>query len=395
MPTTDADRARMLDRYGVACVKCLSDEKRTKWAKRIWDAMDEFPEYMVNGRGAQRALGGFGALGNPSSFHHPAIQRWRSFIKYDVLMPLFREYATLRGFSMDTTRLEKLYDRINVRCDEFGKPTAESWHRDIYDGRQYGLRDLPHSLEREGRGVRHPDEIIGGWVNLSDEDQFFICIVGSHKGEDALAAQEQGGGFAELSEKQIREQRVEERLKRQAGRKIGTCHTDKTGRIVVPPGSMVIFYQRLLHSVASGKQPLIPNLRMMNGVRLTAESNSLFDHSDVITNNAVPRIPSGQIPPMYSQNHYSFFSRTERYRTWGGKSFKPQCLFQRTTPSGVAYYTPGSKDDRNPAANKGRTMPSLSEMGFEPYSYSATSKKVLCPELLFYDETALSTDDEK
>lgn len=379
MPT-DHDRARVLDRYGVMCMKVLSDDVRERWARQMWDAMDEFPEYKVQGKTVQRSLGGFGALGNPSSFHHPTIQRWRNSIKRDILKPLFREYVHLKGFS-ESTRLEMLYDRVSVRCEHFGQPTAESWHRDIYDGKKYGLRNLPRSIEDE-RGGMHPDEIFGGWINLSTTDQKFICIVGSHKGEQALAAQERGGGFAELSPQEIKEQEVEKRCQRQANKKIGSCHMDNHGHVIVPPGAMVLFYQRLLHSVSGGKQPRDPNLRMFNGVRLTGETNPLFDHSPVVANNAVPRIPSGQIPPMYSQNHYGFFSRTERYREWAASTFKSACLFERKLPSGVTYFTPGSKNDRNSAANKGRYMPSLSEMGFESYAYSATSMQTMLPELL-------------
>ena len=381
MAPSVSDHARMLDRYGVMCMPILPDAARQRWAQTIWNAMDEFPEYKVRGRQVQRSLGGFGALGNPSSFHHPDVQKWRNRIKKKILMPLFRQYVLLKGFSTETTKLEKLYDRINVRCESFGQPTKESWHRDIYDGQKYGLRDLPRSID--GRHTKYPDEIFGGWVNLSDANQHFICIMGSHKGDEAFAAQQRGGGFAELSEKEIREQRVEERLARQANRKIGTCRTNGDGHVIVPPGAMVIFYQRLLHSVAGGKQPREPNLRIFNGVRLTGERNALFDHESVIINNAVPRIPSGQIPPMYSQNHYGFFSRTPRYRDWGASTFKNACLFERKLPSGVAYHTPGSRNDRNSAANKGRYMPSLSEMDFEPYPYSNASVQTMLPEFLF------------
>lgn len=383
MPT-QTDVARMLARYGVVCMRVVTEKQRAKWEKRLWNAMDEFPEYKLRGRGVQRALGGFGALGNPSSFHHPEIQKWRNGMKKEVLAPLFREYVTLKGYCTTTTRLETLYDRLVVRCEAFGQPTPESWHRDIYDGSKHSLRPLPDSLRSE-RGAE-PDEIFGGWVNLSDEPQTFVCLVGSHKGDAALAAQKRGGGFAELSEEDVRKQKVHERLSRQASRKIGTCRTDEKGCVIVPPGFMVLFYQRILHSVAGGKQGNVPSLRVMNGVRLTGETNSLFDHMSVVANNAVPRIPSGQVPPMYSQNHYAFFcsATTSRYRKWGEETFRDQCLFERTVRrTGEKYFTPGSKDDRNPDANRGRYMPSLAEMGLVPYPYTTSSLDTLTPERLF------------
>lgn len=377
MAPSDADRARMLNRYGVITMPIFRDDAaRQKYANRIWKAMDEFPEYKLKGRTVQRVLGGFGGLGNPSSFHHPTVQRWRIRMKKEMT-PLFVEYAKLRGFR--NAHLEKLFDRLNVRCEAFGAVTAEEWHRDIYDGEQYKLRTLPSSLI-DASGATVPDEIFGGWVNLSDRPQRFVGIVGSHRGADAMAAQKQGGGFARLTAEQIKSQNVHARLARQASRKIGTSRTNEEGHILVPPGHVLVFYQRLLHSVAGGKQPAEPQLRIANGVRLTGETVSLFDHASVIANNGVPRIPSGQKPPMYSANHYAFFSKTPRYRDWGKRTFKEACLFERRVKAtGQVYYTPGSKDDRNKKANTGRYMPSLAEMGFEPYPYTPASMEALTP----------------
>ena len=86
---------------------------------------------------------------------------------------------------------------------------------------------------------------------------------------------------------------------------------------------------------------------------------------------------------MYSKNHYGFFSRVPRYREWGAETFKSQCLFERKLPSGGTYFTPGSKDDVNPSANKGRYMPSLAEMNIEPYAYSTDSMQTMFPERIF------------
>lgn len=379
MVASHRDRARMLARYGVITASVLNDETRSRWASCFWQAMDEFPEYTVRGKDAQRVLGGFGALGNPASFHHPTVQRWRVGIKR-MMQPLFREYVELQGFSRDT-RLEKLFDRIVVRCEAFGQPTKETWHRDIYDHEKNKLRSLPSSLRRDGQPAM--DEMFGGWVNLSDRDQKFICIVGSHKEEAAMRAQASGGGFATLTDQEIAAQDVKARLKRQANRKIGTCRTDEDGCVIVPPGSVVLFFQRILHSVAGGKQPADPQLKIMNGLRLTRETSTLFDHESVVLNNAVPRIPSGQIPPMYSANHYSFFPKQPELRAWGERTFKHQCLFERVTPTGQTYFTPGSADNRDPSANRGRYMPSLAEMGLPTYPYTQETARALQPEPLF------------
>ena len=77
-PSSWERRARNLRTAGVICIPVLrEDASRRKWADRVWAAMDEFPEYKVKGRIVQRVLGGFGAFGNPSSFHHPTLRRLR------------------------------------------------------------------------------------------------------------------------------------------------------------------------------------------------------------------------------------------------------------------------------------------------------------------------------
>ena len=368
--------ARMLSKYGVVTVPVFSSENgRKKWEQLIWEAMDDFPEYKRKGRDIQRVLGGFGALGNPASFHHKAIQKLRYKIKNRITKLLFRQYAQNEQMS-DRVCLEMLFDRLCVRARAFGAVSKESWHRDIYDGPKYGLRPLPETLDGSS------DEIFGGWVNLSPHAQHFVGILGSHKGEDAQKAQQKGGGFAVLSEADVKAHRIQERLAAQANKKIGVVHTNATGSIVVPAGHMVIFFQRILHAVAGGQQPIEPQLRLFIGHRLTEETTPLFPLDRIIDNNAVPHIPSGQIPPMYSKNHYAFFSTSAKYRTWAETTFHAQCLYWRQTPAGIPYATPGSADNRNRNANLQRYMPGLSDMKFTPYVYLDKSRRTMMPEQL-------------
>tara|TARA_B110000046_G_C12984327_1_gene394842 strand:- start:4 stop:1245 length:1242 start_codon:yes stop_codon:yes gene_type:complete len=364
--------AEDLHRYGAVVVPVFADDaERATWEERVWQAMDGFPEYKRTGKHVQRVLGGFGALGNPASFHHPTVQALRVKVKREVSTPLFTRFRRRARL-----RLEVLFDRLCVRAHDFGNVTKEAWHRDIYDGPKYGLRTLPPE-----------DEIFGGWINLSAQPQRFVGLLGSHAGPEAREAQRRGGGFAELSEAQIRAEKVGARLAAQAERTFGSVRADANGHLVVPPGHMLVFFQRLLHSVAGGKQPTEPQLRLFFGHRLTTETTPLFPLDGVLANNAVPRIPSGQVPPMYSTNHYAFFSKDARYRSkearyreWGDLTFQPQCLFRRQTPKGVEYFTPGSADDRDVQANLKRTMPSLAAMGFAPYPYTAQTRAALTPE---------------
>ena len=326
--------AEDLRRHGVVVLPILSDYKQ--WSERLWTAMDEFPEYKLKGKGVQRVLGGFGALGNPSSFHHPTIRALRKELKSRV-GPFFKSYA-------QGVRLEMLMDRVCVRHRDFGTVSAESWHRDVYGG---------------PKPLRESDEVFGGWVNLSENTQELVVLLGTHNDtRDATT------GFAT----QENDGCLTERLRTQ---KSDTIRLNKKGHVEVPPGHAVIFVQHILHAVLGGKQPNTEELRLFCGYRLTRDTESLMEYDTV--NMSVPRIPSGQLPPMYSQNHYMFFNKYQKFREWAEKTFHSQCLFERTTKDGQKYYTPGGKT---------RTLPSLKDMGFHLPPYTDEDLKTLSPELL-------------
>ena len=68
------------------------EDTRNKWETKVWNAMGEFPEYKRTGKMVQRVLGEFGALANPSSFHHPVIQQLRHKVKKYISGPLLKQY---------------------------------------------------------------------------------------------------------------------------------------------------------------------------------------------------------------------------------------------------------------------------------------------------------------
>ena len=333
--------------HGVVVLPVLPDYKQ--WSERIWAAMDEFPEYKVKGRRVQRVLGGFGALGNPSSFHHPTIRALRKELKSRV-HPFFKSYAQGAALSsrpevaQGADRLEMLMDRVCVRHRDFGTVSTESWHRDVYGG--------PKPLHES-------DEVFGGWVNLSENTQELVVLLGTHNDpRDATT------GFAT----QENDGCLTARLRAQ---KSDTIKLNKKGHVEVPPGHAVIFVQHILHAVLGGKQPNTEELRLFCGYRLTSDTEPLMEYDTI--NMGVPRIPSGQLPPMYSQNHYMFFNKYDRFREWGERTFHPQCLFERLTKDGQKYYTPGGKT---------RTLPSLVDMGFHLEPYMSEDFETLSPELL-------------
>lgn len=386
--------AEGLHQDGVVVIPVFDGARLARLNNDVFAAIDEFPEYKVTGRDKQRVLGGFGAYGNPSSFHHITIRRLRKMIHHHM-MGIFQQYGRLmsrEGMSqakITEMRYEMLLDRLCVRAKAFGKPTAEAWHRDVYDHANYGLRELPIFNE----ATNEMDPMFGGWINLNPpggHTQHFVGIVGSHNTPAAYAAQREGGGFAALTKEAIRAQDVNGQLKAQANQRTRTFRTDANGKIIVPPGHAVIFFQRVLHSVQSGPQPDEPSLRLFLGQRLTFERVPLFQELDEwITNGAVPRIPSGQRPPMFSGQHFIFFNKPDgTWRTWGDRVFKRAVLFKRfmTHDKSVAYYTPGSPDNKNEAANRGRYMDSLRAYGLwdaDLFTYSAVDRRVLRPERLF------------
>jgi hypothetical protein len=368
--------ANDLSKYGVAVVRAMDKESREQCENSVWNAMDEFPEFKLKGKDVQRVLGGFGALGNPSSFHHPVVRDLRKDIKHRLVQPMLHEYAKHTTGQTEGVYVEMLFDRLCVRDERNKRPSPEAWHRDVYEAEEYKLRPLPNSLPGG-----HKDIIFGGWINVDHREQQFVGLVGSHKLTFTGVK-----GFSTFNKVEITDLGFEDRLKAQAMQSYGnTLRTNIKGEIVVPPGHIILFNQGIIHSIKSGPQPNTPALRIFHGFRLTGDKSPLFDIDDVIEHGGVPRIPSGQLPPMYSKNHYSAFVSTtsSRWREWGHNTFQENCLFERNS-SGYAYKTPGSKNNANALCNKARSMPSLTEMQLmsDMYVYSASDKAIMSPEAL-------------
>lgn len=352
-------------------------------AEGVWAALDSFPEYQLQGKWVQRVLGGFGALGNPSSFHHPQIRTLRAIAKRTLGRHVFGPYCKLRfeAGQLDVLRLEALFDRLCLRAPHFGAVSRESWHRDLYEG-----RPLPRSLPG---GVA--DEIFGGWINLNNDGvpQSLACILGSHL---PRPSGHQAQGYAPIAPTE--HAALDRQLAAQA-RTHGTTgaasalRVDVQGHVIVPPGHAVVFLQGVVHMVAPSqgdKTRTQPDLRLYIGHRLTTETVPLHRNTtEVIDTGGVPFLPSGQFPPMYSPNHYMRFALSSKYRDWGGTTFVQAALFQRETPRQQVYFVPGSRDNRNPRINQLRGMPSLSEMGLWHgwARYAAVDVRVLAPEPLF------------
>jgi len=216
----------------------------------------------------QLIMGAYGALGHPTSFHHPSIRKIRRKV-----------HRKLRGFRKpiieeDDKNLELLFDRFSIRKPGT-KLMVESWHRDIC------------SIKIDG------DIIYGGWINLDDigsEPQLFSCIPGTHieKSKDS--------GFAKIEKEQAKEYKAM-----------------KIPPYKIPPGHIIIFNQNIVHEVIS-KAYKTETYKMYIGWRLTDQIEPLFKENltTAIENQGIVKIPSGQMPAMYAANHRRFFAERVR-----------------------------------------------------------------------------------
>lgn len=275
-----------LMKIGVTTIPIFSLEELPNIRNLFISTLHNFPEYLrdtnnndkdISGNPLLYSLGGFAALGNPSSFHNTFVRNLRKKA-HEAVLPFFRQvikkYSNKKIKSL--IKLETLFDRMMYRLVS-QQPVEESWHRDV----------IPQKL------INYNDEVYGGWINLDETNQYFSCIPGSHLG---VRLWDLASGFARIPKDQI------------------PIINKFRHKITVPPGHMIIFPQYILHEVVAQKASH-NMMRLFTGWRLTTSSG--FLHSDMLerlNKQSIMPLPSGQLPPMYAANHGSFYLH---------KSFKP------------------------------------------------------------------------
>lgn len=160
-----------------------------------------FPEFLPGT--TKFVLGGFAALGNPSSYHNPVVRKFREWALAIVIEKVFRETAANKK-AMDSRdwKLEQKVERMTIR-QPGETPSKESWHRD------------------EAKIMTTPDDTVyGGWINLDPVPQFFSCVVGSHK-----TGVTTNGGFVKVSKEEAAEIK----------------DNNLSTKIEIPPGGILIF----------------------------------------------------------------------------------------------------------------------------------------------------------
>lgn len=232
---------------GYFLFKVFDESKLPRLREVFLETCQGFPEFKEKVTDFQFVLGGFSALGNPSSFHNPFVRCMRRVV-YERVFPFLKN-------KFPDKKVQVFFDRVLLRPTG-AAPSKESWHRDV----------TPDTDE--------DDIVFGGWLNLDDTPQFFSCVPGT---------QDKSGesGFVPIKEKFE-----------------GT-------KVEIPPGYGILFYQDLIHEVLPTKTK--QNMyRVFHGFRVTESLNPIFDVEETIKKQGVPKIPSAQTPPMYAKTHPVF-----------------------------------------------------------------------------------------
>ena len=332
----DVDYQSYLKLEGLVVVPTpLTDQKlRTQAQQDFLTHLKESPEFNnpdTSDSSWKPVLGGFAALGNPSSFHHPWVRKMREQLTSAIL--------ETDALPIDGRKLENPFDRLIYRI--VGEtPSAESMHRD------------------EAATALDGDTVFGGWVNLDDEPQYFSCCPRTHK--------DVGGknkGFAKIEKSEYE--------------KFRSPSPDRpAGWVVVeiPPGSALIFYERLVHEV--NPTPAVRRmLRMALGWRVTDSEEPLFgaQTDEWVRSQAVPKIKSGQNPVVFPSAYYNFTRNFQTLTDWSKRTFVQECLYEHSVNGGPLS---GSKWTRVK-----QKMDSLSGLGLRMHrSYDSDEVALLKPQ---------------
>lgn len=233
-------------------------------------------------------LGGFGAYGNPSSFHNDFVRKIRrDKFRHLALFGELMRLAQDRGIVPDAKkyRVAGFMDRMCRRL-KGTSTTKESYHTD----------QIPKG--------RETDLTLGGWIQLSSDTSFFSCVPKTHSFFPPKPHKAKKTGFATQNSKEC------------------------THEIPVPQGHILIFFQNLGHCVFSTKRAT-DSFRVFSVFLLTTHRTHFYEYDKILTDNGVPRLASHQIPPMYGANHASFWL-DKMTIPWSRRVFKEHVLIQKT-----------------------------------------------------------------
>lgn len=243
-----------------------------------------FPEYNHALRdGKALVLGKFGAFATPSSFHNRLTRHIRALSTLNILEHA-KEVAP-------NYLLETLPDRMCERPPKTVYRDTDSTHRDM--GADNAKR---YTGDRGGGSPLHTDDLfLSGVINLSERDEAIMCIPGTHVLPMDLFGK---AGYGRLKPKKFP-------ITAQV------CNSLMQS-IKIPPGAMVVYNPLLIHQNHSNpKKSPVSTFLLFPAWRLSISGGvgeSIISHPErILKEMRCPLLPSGQFPPMYSQNHTSFF----------------------------------------------------------------------------------------
>jgi hypothetical protein len=281
-----------------------------------------FPEFQQKTK--KFVMGGFAALGNPSSFHNTTVRKYRQWAMGIVVTRLLKPLVKQTGVAYN---IEQFMERMSIRVPG-ETPSAESWHRD-------------ESTVSSGN-----DKTFGGWVNLDDKPQHFSCVPGSHYKNTTSHR-----GFAKIPKSDAAE-----------------CKS-RSIKVVIPPGHILVFYENIIHEVLT-KKSATTMVRVYLGWRLTTSFDMREEMVDVLAFQGVPLLKSGQVPPMYSKCHW--VNWIDNLQTWSLGNMHEKCLVD------VQYQAGKRAGEKFVIVD--RFLKSLCEYGFPMYpGYSIDEMKAYKP----------------
>ena len=321
----DLTEAEKLNKFGFVV---MSNDIFTnpKHRKDLLDEASKFPEFIPGTK--KFVMGGFAALGNPSSFHNPVVRKMRQWAMGIVVPRLFVPLIKNTGVNYN---IEKYMDRMTIR--EVGESASpESYHRD------------------ESIYASDIDRVFGGWINLDSTSQWLHCSPKTHM-TDALTH----GGFATI----------------EGDEELEKCRRF-THKIEIPPGHILVFYENMIHTVVAKKITEQPMVRLHMGWRLTTSTGMDEEVLKAINEQGVPKIKSGQECPMYSPMHIGPEISTNRLIDWTKECVQPKCKITKVWKSG--------KKEGEEYTIVERKMKSLKDYGFELYNdYDENERKMYQP----------------
>lgn len=277
--------ASILRRDGVVVITDTYFSKHLDESRKAFlEESKNFPEFLPGTK--KFVVGGFAALGNPSSFHNPTVRRFREIVMYEAITRVFSEFMSTMPKKY---KLEQIIDRMMIRL-QGESPSKETWHRD------------------EANLASPEDLTFGGWLNLDSHNQYFSCVKGTHNVQRGV------GGFTKI--KKTEHQQLNE----------------ASEKVKIPPGAILIFYEHLVHEVVPSKAKYTM-CRLFTGFRITTQHEPLIPAlSSILEDQGVVPLKSGQVPPMYAKLHW--VNHIDMLKTWSEKSVKEECLETKVYKSG-------------------------------------------------------------